>query len=407
MCGKVFSLVICFVEFSIAGEDAGGPEWLIILADGSNRTGKIVGFNEGKGLAFRSELVEEFIPVSNILEMSSAHEGSCLNVDNYVEVVFENNDLLLGSIKQNTTSGFRFQSFSFGLLDIKLSWVKSVRFFKKGNSVDLLDKFKTVREKSKENNNVDYLVLKNGEVLYGIIEELGPKRVYIGSELGKIDIDNKRIYGVILTRKVEGDLNDDKEVKGILETISDEVVKVAFSGFESSKLVGLTQCGKVQVKLEDVRRIRFINGAMIYLSDIKPERIEQTPFFDVVYPCKLDKSQGGNPMTMNGESYRKGIGVHSGSKITYYLGEKYDKFYCDIGIDDEVGDRGNVAFVVLGDGEELYRSKKVTGADQITRLVIKIMTVRRLVLLVEFGDEFHIGDHANWGSARVVRKFAK
>jgi len=404
MCGAVFSLVICFVEVSIAGEGVGGPEWTTILADGSNRTGKIVGFNEGKGLTFRSGQKEEFIPVSNILEMFSAQEGSCLNVDSYVEVVFENNDLLLGSIRQNTITGLRFQSFSFGLFDIKLGLVKSVRFIEEGNSVELLDKFKTVREKSKERNDVDCLVLKNGEVLYGIIEELGPRRVYIGSELGKIDIDSKRIYGVILTSNVEVDSNEDKNVKGILETVSGEVMKVAFSGFESSKLVGLTQCGKVHVKLADMRRIRFINGAMIYLSDIKPESIEQIPFFDVVYPCKLDKSQGGNPMMMNGESYRKGIGVHSGSKITYYLGEKYDKFYCDIGIDDEVGDRGNVAFVVLGDGEELYRSKKVTGADQIIRLVIKIMTVRRLVLLVEFGDEFHIRDHANWGSARVVRK---
>ena len=319
--------------------------------------------------------------------------------------LFENNDLLLGSIKELTTSGFRFQSFSFGLVNIKLSWVRSVRFLEDGAYVALHEKFKTVQGKSNEKNDVDCLVLRNGEVLYGIIEALGPEKVHIGSDLGKIDIDRKQIYGVILTRNVVGVLNDDKEVKGILETISDEVVKVTFGGIENDILVGLTQYGKVQVKIDEVRRIRFINGAMIYLSDIKPEGIEQTPFFEVVYPCKFDKSQGGNPMMMNGEIYRKGVGVHSGSKITYYLGQKYQKFYCDIGIDDEVGDRGNVAFVVLGDGKELYRSKNVTGFDQIIRLVINIMAVRRLVLLVEFGDEFHIGDHANWGGARVVRKF--
>ena len=405
VCVKVFSFLICFVGFSGAGKGVGGSEWLTILADGSKRTGTIVGFEVGKGLVFRFGQKEESIAISNILEISSAKENSCLTVDKYVEVIFENNDLLLGSIKELTTSGFRFQSFSFGLVNIKLSWVRSVRFLEDGDSVALHEKFKTVQGKRNEKNDVDCLVLRNGEVLYGIIEALGPEKVHIGSDLGKIDIDRKQIYGVILTRNVEGVLNDDKEVKGILETISDEVMKVTFSGIGNDNLVGLTQYGKVQVKIDEVRRIRFINGAMIYLSDIKPEGIEQTPFFEVVYPCKFDKSQGGNPMMMNGEIYRKGVGVHSGSKITYYLGQKYQKFYCDIGIDDEVGDRGNVAFVVLGDGKELYRSKNVTGADQIIRLAISIMAVNRLVLLVEFGDEFHIGDHANWGGARVVRKF--
>lgn len=58
-------------------------------------------------------------------------------------------------------------------------------------------------------------------------------------------------------------------------------------------------------------------------------------------------------ITIGGEKYTKGLGVHANAEIAYYIGGNFSTFAADIGIDDEVGNRGSVVFQIWADDESI------------------------------------------------------
>ena len=45
---------------------------------------------------------------------------------------------------------------------------------------------------------------------------------------------------------------------------------------------------------------------MTYLSDLEPSKVEETPFFGHRLPWRRDVSLLGEPLKMNGQTYRAG-----------------------------------------------------------------------------------------------------
>src|SRR5690606_32944634 len=58
-----------------------------------------------------------------------------------------------------------------------------------------------------------------------------------------------------------------------------------------------------------------------YLSDLNPVS-STSPYYGV----KRDRSLLGSPLTIGGQTFEKGLGVHSPSEIVYNLGGKYALF---------------------------------------------------------------------------------
>ena len=69
----------------------------------------------------------------------------------------------------------------------------------------------------------------------------------------------------------------------------------------------------------------------------------------------------GGSITLSGITYAKGLGVHAASRVRFHLDRKCQTFNSDIGLDDQVGDRGSVVFQVWADGAKLYDSGVMTG----------------------------------------------
>jgi alpha-glucosidase len=156
----------------------------------------------------------------------------------------------------------------------------------------------------------------------------------------------------------------------------------------------------------------------VYLSDL--EWVSATNSWG---PVERDMSNGenaagdGNPITLNGRVYRKGLGVVPHGRVTYDLGGEYDEFCADVGIDDEVDERGNggsVIFRVLVDGELRHDTDVVYGktwgttilkVDTSTRRVcVDVDGAERLELVTTPGWDGFSNDHADWADARVCRE---
>lgn len=125
-------------------------------------------------------------------------------------------------------------------------------------------------------------------------------------------------------------------------------------------------------------------------------------------PAEKDMSNGedqpndGTMMMIGGVAYNKGLGVHAASEINVPLNGQYKTFLADVGIDDEVMDNGSVTFKVLVDGQQVFDSGTVTGADMAKPVNVDVTGKNELKLVVEDGGDPSF-DHADWANARVRR----
>lgn len=115
-----------------------------------------------------------------------------------------------------------------------------------------------------------------------------------------------------------------------------------------------------------------------------------------------NKSIGGNPITLGGVTYPKGIGVNSRSGVEYNLGGVCSRFQTTIGVDSEVGTNGTVIFQVFADGTRIYESGVLTGSSTPETLDLDVTGVRRLTLGVDDDNDGTSNDHADWANALVI-----
>ncbi len=140
-----------------------------------------------------------------------------------------------------------------------------------------------------------------------------------------------------------------------------------------------------------------------YLSDL--EWASATNYWG---PVEKDMSNGeqaagyGHALTMDGQTYAKGLGVHSKSDVKYSLNGKYGTFKVDIGLDDEVGENGSAVFQVYADGVELYNSGTMTAESKPRSISVNVQGRKELRLHVGNAKDDFDFDHADWANARLT-----
>ena len=124
-------------------------------------------------------------------------------------------------------------------------------------------------------------------------------------------------------------------------------------------------------------------------------------------PPEIDRSNGerapddGGPLVIGTSAFDHGIGVHALSRIVVELDGRCSLFLADVGLDEEVGDRGSVVFEVWGDGERLGVSGIVRGPQAAVPIAADLDGVSRMVLVVTPAGDGRADDHADWGNARL------
>jgi hypothetical protein len=140
------------------------------------------------------------------------------------------------------------------------------------------------------------------------------------------------------------------------------------------------------------------------LSDLTPSRTPTNGWG----PLERDTSNGedaagdGNPMSLDGIVYAKGLGVHSQSDVRFNLrGTCRGRFISHVGVDDEA-EHGSVVFEVWLDGVKIYDSGVVRGGDPRKVVNVAVTGGRTLRLVVTDAGDGNGYDHANWAGARVT-----
>ncbi len=180
---------------------------------------------------------------------------------------------------------------------------------------------------------------------------------------------------------------------------------------------------KARARMADVVAILVRGSRFAYLSDLPAPEIDVRPFWAPVagdpnklYAPRWDRAFSDAPLTVGGRTWLKGIGVYSGTTLTWQLAGEYAELRTAIGIDDGAGALGGAVFEVLVDGKVKWSSGFVrstlargdhgkTGPVDAGR--ISVADAKTLSLRVSAGDAedpYPIQDHADWLGALLVRK---
>ncbi|MDH6219163.1 NPCBM/NEW2 domain-containing protein [Streptomyces pseudovenezuelae] len=109
----------------------------------------------------------------------------------------------------------------------------------------------------------------------------------------------------------------------------------------------------------------------------------------------------GNPITIGGVVYAKGLGVHADSDVEFYTGKACEKVTADVGVDDEKGANGTVAFEIWADGTKVASTGTLTNAMPAQPITADVTGAQVVRLVVTNGGDGFDSDHADWAGAQL------
>ena len=112
--------------------------------------------------------------------------------------------------------------------------------------------------------------------------------------------------------------------------------------------------------------------------------------------------EGKKKISVGGNIYDRGLGVHSESYIVFPLDGKFNTFHVVPGPDD--AHKGLLEMKILVDGKEVYASGAVSSSGfKAKPLTLPVVGARELTLIVTDGGNGKGGDHASWADAHLVK----
>jgi len=248
------------------------------------------------------------------------------------------------------------------------------------------------------------------DLLEGVLGDVTNEKVHFTFEDQTIPVDRAKVEGVLYFHPTGRELpspvcrvadaaGSTWNVKSL--TLSDATLQlVSTSGV------------KFDLPLARLKALDYSLGKIVFLSDLEPETAEWSNAFGPsaalasltkLFAPRRNTSFDGQPLVIAGQSYDKGLAIHSRTLLEYRLQGKFNKFFALAAIDDAVRPAGNVRLVISLDGKPLGEHT-ITGKDAAaTNLQYDIREGRKLSILVDFGDGLDVADRLHLVNARVTK----
>jgi hypothetical protein len=251
----------------------------------------------------------------------------------------------------------------------------------------------------------DRLVLSNGDELSGTLQGLAASALTLQTDVGKVEVELLRAAALILARAAPPAAKE-RVVVGLAD--GSRLVARSLAATDGQLLLRLAGDLELTVELRAVVALQPWLGKVVYLSDLKPAGYRHVPFLQTAWPFRADHNVLEGRLRAGGELRLKGLGMHSAARLTYELDQPYRKFQAEVAIDDRAAERGSVEFrVYVDDGsgrwQPRYDSGVVRGGQAPQPVEVDLAGVKRLSLLVDFGQRGDERDYANWLDARLIK----
>jgi len=243
-------------------------------------------------------------------------------------------------------------------------------------------------------------------------DDANQNRWSVRTRAGDIPVARENIVALALPGNREEPTQPSNTVVAWLATRDGSCLRVTSLSLRDD-LVELELAGGLRLACDAAtlwNELRFVqpqHDRLKYVSDLEPLGYKHLPFLSQSWDWSRDRCVAGGLLRSGGAVYRKGLGMHSSSRLAYELGEGYEWFCAELAIDQQAGRRGSVLFRVYtdaGDGQwrAIYESPVVRGGAAPLPVRIDLRGARRMALIVDFADRGDELDYADWLDARLI-----
>ena len=405
--------VICVMIFVPAGAVAElrQPELEITRLDGQVQIGSLVRFapdeiglwsDQGTFSLSWSEVLS-VRPIRDDVEIVQPPERYPLWFD------LVDGSSFAGVISTADESGFIVRTSMAGPAQLDSATVRSIRVHTAGAAVrqkltEIIHEYESLSNNTATDSNKleDVALVARGEdviVLRGRIVRIEQEQVLFEWNSRQRPLPWTRLGGLVLARSAA------RSASCLVRLCSGDVFAGRIIGGSERTLLlrsGLFE-HDVELPLASVKRIDCRSERLVFLSDLQPTRYEFEPFFNKQWDYASDQTLTGQPIRLGGQTFARGLVMHSRAGLTYQLEGRFEQFAAVAGIVDEMDRRGCVAMSVLGDGRVLWEADGLRGGGLPREVIASVAGVRELTLVVDYDEELDLSDHAAWGLARLIR----
>ncbi|HVT29955.1 MAG TPA: NPCBM/NEW2 domain-containing protein [Lacipirellulaceae bacterium] len=273
-------------------------------------------------------------------------------------------------------------------------------------------------------NDVLAVLKKDGKSLdyvEGVIGDVSADKIDFKLEGEMQHVDRAKIAGAVYHRL---DHSAQEKPRATLQGRSGVRLNAARVELKDSLLDVTTSAGtQLRWPLDDISLADFSAGKLLYLSDIEPASEDWTPLIGLPAAATIastygrprrDRSAYGGPLALamkQGEtaaaqaatrSFNKGLALHSRTEVIYRLPPGFRRFIALAGIDPATSTVGNAQLIISADDHVLLNTN-IAGDQPPHPIQLDIANVKRLKIVVDYGQNLDTGDWLNLCDARIVK----
>ncbi len=137
----------------------------------------------------------------------------------------------------------------------------------------------------------------------------------------------------------------------------------------------------------------------VHLGDLRPITARQA-----WGELRINRNVVGGAIALGDTFYLRGLGTHARSMIEFDIPEGSETFESVVGIDRSAKGKGTAIAIVELDGERVFVSPMMTGADSAVPVSVPLGGARRIRLRADQATGGTTCDHVSWALARFTRQ---
>lgn len=363
--------------------------------------GEFVSFSPDDGLLLRTDSSNERrIPAADVVRLSTTTEATGRSPSDW-EIRFADGSTLYGRVVGSDEESLTVETIDLGRLTApldRINWLISpvafgptheaaYRWFERG-----------------ENFREDAALLTNGDTARGFVVAVNPDVLSMDSGGRQLEIPTRLVVAV---RFAGAPMIADQSDPAVRATVSFEhsgrlsATRWQWTGPSGSLTFGAQST--VTFASDRVVRVDMEGGRWEWLSAHRPISQQHTPMLTLPWDPGKNRNVVGRPLSVAGETFAHGIGVHSRSRLTFDLQGAYREFVTYFGIDDDSGPYADVTVLVRVDDKPRFEQTGVTRGRLHGPIRLDVTRANRIELFVDFGLNGDIQDRFNWIEPALIR----
>lgn len=359
--------------------------------------GRLTALSLTNGLTLRRDDGEELhIPVSDLVQMSRG--GGAVRATGPATIMLPDGDRLYGRVIGSVADALWVETEDLGRLVVPLDAVVSLVLVP---TADQAYRRALAWAQSSRRQAADEVRLSNGDVLSGFINQIDEEAVRLDINGQEARLPQARVTAVRFAAPTAGSVEPPYFLMTMRQSGRITLRETTLRGLELEARVGFGE--RVRVPLESIVALDLVGGNWDRLPRHQPISFEHTPMLSLPWPYIADRNVRGETLRIAGETFERGIGVHSRSRLTYDLRGEYRELVTSFGMDDDSGPLADVTVVILLDGQRRFEQKNVRAGKLHGPVRLDVTRAKQLELVVDFGEQGDLQDRFNWIDPALVR----